>query len=62
MGLWFVNKEGAEFWLSIMNNLRNRGVEDILTADVDGLTGFPDDINATVPNTTVQICIVRSIP
>ncbi|MDO6508888.1 transposase [Celeribacter halophilus] len=57
-----MNKEGAEFWLSIMNNLRNRGVEDILTADVDGLTGFPDDINATVPNTTVQICIVRSIP
>lgn len=57
-----MNKEGAKFWLSIMNNLRNRGVEDILTADVDGLTGFPDDINATVPNTTVQICIVRSIP
>ena len=51
LGLWVANNEGAKFWLSVMNNLRNRGVEDILIAVVDGLKGFPDAINATFPDT-----------
>ena len=48
-GLWIAANEGAKFWLSVMNNLRNRGVEDILIAVVDGLKGFPDAINAAFP-------------
>jgi transposase-like protein len=59
LGLWVANTEGAKFWLSVMNNLRNRGVEDILIAVVDGLKGFPDAINAAFPETTVQTCIVH---
>ena len=54
LGLWIANNEGAKFWLSVMNNLRNRGVEDTLIAVVDGLKGFPDAINAAFPDTTVQ--------
>ena len=54
LGLWIANKEGAKFWLSVMNNLRNRGAEDILIAVVDGLKGFPDAINAAFPETTVK--------
>lgn len=50
--------EGAKFWLPIMNNLKNRGLEDILIAVVDGLKGFPDAINAAYPDTTVQTCVV----
>ena len=54
LGLWIAANEGAKFWLSIMNNLKTRGVEDILIAVVDGLKGFPDAINAAFPDTTVQ--------
>ena len=61
LGLWIANNEGAKFWLSVMNNLRNRGVEDILIAVVDGLKGFPDAINAAFPETTVQTCIVHLV-
>jgi len=61
LGLWVANNEGAKFWLSVMNNLRNRGVEDILIAVVDGLKGFPDAINAAFPDTTVQTCIVHLV-
>ena len=57
LGLWVAANEGAKFWLSIMNNLKNRGLEDILIAVVDGLKGFPDAINAAYPDTTVQTCI-----
>ena len=57
LGLWIANNEGAKFWLSIMNNLKNRGLEDILIAVVDGLKGFPDAINAAFPDTTVQTCV-----
>ena len=49
LGLWIANNEGAKFWLSVMNNLRNRGVEDILIAVVDGLKGLPDAITAAFP-------------
>ena len=61
LGLWIAANEGAKFWLSVMNNLRNRGVEDILIAVVDGLKGFPDAINAAFPDTTVQTCIVHLV-
>lgn len=61
LGLWIAANEGAKFWLSIMNNLRNRGVEDILIAVVDGLKGFPDAINAAFPETTDQTCIVHLV-
>ena len=59
LGLWIETSEGAKFWLRVMNELRNRGVEDILIAVVDGLKGFPDAINAVYPETTVQTCIVH---
>lgn len=61
LGLWIANSEGAKFWLSIMNSLRNRGVEDIIIAVVDGLKGFPEAINAAFPETTVQTCIVHLV-
>ena len=61
LGLCIANTEGAKFWLSIMNNLRNRGLEDILIAVVDGLKGFPEAINAAYPETTVQTCIVHLV-
>lgn len=59
LGLWIETNEGAKFWLRVMNELKNRGVEDILIAVVDGLKGFPDAINAVFPATTVQTCIVH---
>ncbi|SUB02262.1 Transposase and inactivated derivatives [Pannonibacter phragmitetus] len=59
LGLWIETNEGAKFWLRVMNELKNRGVEDILIAVVDGLKGFPDAINAVFPETTVQTCIVH---
>jgi putative transposase len=59
LGLWIESNEGAKFWLRVMNELKNRGVEDILIAVVDGLKGFPDAINAVFPETTVQTCIVH---
>lgn len=61
LGLWIEQTEGAKFWLKVVNDLRNRGVEDILIAVVDGLKGFPEAINATFPQTTVQTCIVHLI-
>ncbi len=59
LGLWIETNEGAKFWLRVMNDLKNRGVEDVLIAVVDGLKGFPDAINAVFPETTVQTCIVH---
>lgn len=61
LGLWLANSEGAKFWLSVLNELKNRGVKDILIACCDGLTGFPEAINATFPQTQVQLCIVHMI-
>jgi putative transposase len=60
LGLWLANNEGAKFWLSVLNEFKNRGVNDILMACCDGLTGFPEAINATFPQTAVQLCIVHS--
>lgn len=59
LGLWLEQSEGAKFWLRVMNELKNRGVEDILLAVVDGLKGFPDAVTAVFPDTTVQTCIVH---
>jgi putative transposase len=59
LGLWIEQNEGAKFWLQVMNELRTRGVEDILVAVVDGLKGFPEAINGMFPKTTVQTCIVH---
>jgi putative transposase len=61
LGLWIAEQEGAKFWLSVMNELRNRGVQDILIAVVDGLKGFPEAITAAFPETTVQTCIVHLV-
>ncbi len=61
LGLWFAENEGAKFWLNVLTELHNRGVEDILIACVDGLKGFPDAINTVYPETHVQLCIVHMI-
>ncbi|WP_350636793.1 transposase, partial [Pseudoalteromonas sp. GW168-MNA-CIBAN-0100] len=53
--------EGAKFWLSVLTELSQRGVEDILIACVDGLKGFPDAINTAYPQTHVQLCIVHMV-
>ena len=61
LGLWIGEKEGSKFWLSILTELRNRGVQDILIACVDGLTGFPEAIASEFPKTEVQLCIVHMV-
>ena len=61
LGLYLSESEGANFWLQVLTDLHNRGIEDILIASVDGLKGFPDAINAIYPNTEVQLCIVHQI-
>jgi len=54
LGMWMSQNEGAKFWLNVLTELKNRGLEDILIACVDGLTGFPDAIQTVYPNTKVQ--------
>jgi putative transposase len=61
VGMWFQDSEGAKFWMQILNELKQRGVRDILICCVDGLKGFPDAIEAIFPATTVQTCIVHLI-
>jgi hypothetical protein len=61
LGLWIEQTEGAKFWLRVVNDLKLRGVQDILIAVVDGLKGFPEAINTVFPETTVQTCIVHLI-
>jgi transposase-like protein len=61
LGLWVGEAEGAKFWLSVLTELKNRGVEDILIAAVDGLKGFPEAIEAVYPRTRVQLCIVHMV-
>ena len=62
LGLWLSQTEGAKFWLQVVTELRNRGVQDIFIACVDGLKGFPEAIEAVFPKTTVQLCIVHMVP
>ena len=61
LGLWIgeAEAEGAKFWLRVLTELKNRGLKDILIACCDGLTGFPDAIQAVYPQTQVQLCIVH---
>ena len=61
LGLWIEQTEGAKFWLKVMNDLKTRGVGDILIAVVDGLKGFPEAIGAVFPETMVQTCIIHLI-
>src|ERR1019366_6206997 len=61
LGLWTSATEGAKLWMQILTEIRNRGVQDILIACVDGLKGFPDAIQAVYPNTEVQLCIVHMV-
>ena len=61
LGLYLNESEGAKFWLQVLTDLQNRGVEDILIASVDGLKGFPEAINSVFPDTEVQLCIVHQI-
>ena len=61
LGLWIEQTEGAKFWLRVMNELKNRGVEDVLIAIVDGLKGFPEAITAVFPLAQVQTCVVHLI-
>jgi transposase-like protein len=61
LGIWIEQTEGAKFWLKVFNDLRSRGVNDILIAVVDGLKGLADAIEAAFPKTTVQTCIVHLI-
>ena len=61
LGLWMAQTEGAKFWLSVVTALRNRGVQDIFIACVDGLKGFPEAIEAVFPKTVVQLCIVHLV-
>jgi putative transposase len=61
LGMWFQETEGAKFWMQVLNDLKTRGVRDILITCVDGLTGFPEAIEAIFPATTIQTCIVHLI-
>jgi len=61
LGMWFQDTEGAKFWMQVLNELKQRGVRDILICCVDGLKGFPEAIEAIYPATTVQTCIVHLI-
>lgn len=61
LGLWLAEQEGAKFWLSVLTELQNRGVNDILIACVDGLKGFPDAIRTVFPQAQIQLCIVHMV-
>jgi putative transposase len=61
LGLWIAQTEGAKFWLSVVTELKNRGVQDIFIACVDGLKGFPEAIETVYPLATVQLCIVHMV-
>ncbi len=61
LGIWIGENESASFWLGVCNDLKNRGVEDILIACKDGLSGFSEAINSVFPNTEIQLCIVHQI-
>ena len=61
LGFYACESEGAHFWLTVLNDLKSRGVEDVLIACVDGLKGFPEAINTAFPKTEVQLCVVHQI-
>jgi putative transposase len=61
LGIWFQRTEGAKFWLQVLSELKQRGVADVLVCCVDGLTGFPDAIEAVFPQAWVQVCLVHLV-
>jgi putative transposase len=61
LGMWVAENEGAKFWLQVVTELKNRGVQDIFIACVDGLKGFPEAIEAVFPRTQIQLCIVHMV-
>jgi transposase-like protein len=61
LGIWLGASESSKYWLSVLNGLRNRGVQDILIVSVDGLSGFVEAINVAFPKTEVQRCIIHQI-
>jgi putative transposase len=61
LGIWWQDSEGSKFWLAVLNDLHRRGVADVLIACVDGLTGFPEAIEAVFPQAWVQTCIVHQV-
>ena len=61
LGLWAAETEGAKFWLQVITEIKNRGVQDIFIACVDGLRGFAEAIEAVYPKTQVQICLVHLV-
>jgi putative transposase len=61
LGIWFQRTEGAKFWLQVLTDLKTRGVQDVLVCCIDGLTGFPDAIEAVFPQAIVQTCIVHLV-
>lgn len=61
LGIWISQNEGSKFWLNVLTELKNRGVEDIFITCIDGLTGFPEAIETVFPKTQVQLCIVHMI-
>ncbi|UTD30592.1 IS256 family transposase [Bradyrhizobium sp. WD16] len=61
LGLWLAESEGAKFWLSVLTELRNRGVRDIFIACMDGLNGLPEAVNAVFPRTLTQLCVVHLV-
>ena len=61
LGIWIGENESSKFWLSVINEIKNRGTKDILIASVDGLAGFPDAIKAVYPETEIQRCGLNQI-
>ncbi|WP_145476297.1 IS256 family transposase [Yersinia similis] len=61
LGMWLAENEGAKFWPGVLTELKNRGLQDILIACVDGLKGFPDAINSVYPQTHIQLCIIHMV-
>ena len=61
LGLWIAENEGAKFWMGVLAELKNRGVQDILIACMDGLSGFPEAVRSVYPDTRIQLCIARMI-
>ncbi|OSJ93257.1 hypothetical protein K801_01925 [Salmonella enterica subsp. enterica serovar Newport str. SHSN011] len=61
LGMWLAENEGEKFWLSVLTELKTRGVQDILIACVDGLKGFPDAINSVLPQPHIQLCIIHMV-
>jgi transposase-like protein len=61
LGLWIAENEGSKFWMGVLTELKNRGLQDIYISCMDGLTGFPDAVRAIYPDTHVQLCIVHMV-